>query len=45
MSAPPEPVPVDVEPQVSDEALRKAEQYIEEDEGAVSRYRGVARRA
>ncbi|MDQ2963112.1 MAG: TRAP transporter fused permease subunit [Pseudomonadota bacterium] len=30
-----------VEVQVSDEALRKAEQYIEEDEGAVSRYRGV----
>ena len=40
MSAPSEPVPVAVEPQVSDEALRKAEQYIEEDEGAVSRYRG-----
>jgi TRAP transporter 4TM/12TM fusion protein len=36
----PDPVPVAVEPQVSEEALRKAEQYIEEDEGAVSRYRG-----
>ena len=40
MSVLPEPVPVAVEPQVSEEALRKAEQYIEEDEGVVSRYRG-----
>jgi TRAP transporter 4TM/12TM fusion protein len=40
MSVAPETVPVAVEPHVSDEALRKAEQYIEEDEGAVSRYRG-----
>ena len=40
MSATPEPGSAAVEVRVSDEALRKAEQYIEEDEGAVSRYRG-----
>ena len=40
MTAPPQPVEVPIDPHVSAEALRKAEQYIEEDEGAVSRYRG-----
>src|ERR1700733_4560482 len=36
----PPPVTVTIEPVVSEDALRKAEAYIEEDEGAVSRYRG-----
>ena len=32
---------VTADAKVSEDALRKAEQYVEEDEGAVSRYRGV----
>jgi TRAP-type uncharacterized transport system fused permease subunit len=40
LTATPEPVAVPDDPQVSEDAIRKAEQYIEEDEGAVSRYRG-----
>jgi TRAP-type uncharacterized transport system fused permease subunit len=40
LTATPEPVAVPDDPQVSEDAIRKAEQYIEEDEGVVSRYRG-----
>src|SRR6266576_6871811 len=41
MSAPtPHPAPVVVEGAVSDEQLKRAEAFIEEEEGAVSRFRG-----
>ena len=40
MTQSPPSAAVVVDERVSEAALRKAEQYIEEDEGAVSRYRG-----